>query len=249
MKPINLKKMSVTLIGVALLFSSCKPLTNTAYSVESYKNSIEEYDASSHKITLEQTVQLKKNYDNRFIEKIKEIQTKNIERKEDYEPTEYSWISLEELKRYIKFLEAVEKKNEGNPDISGIAINFGAYNLDKKSNKGDYSGRLNVFFTPTYKSVDKNKTIDHKPFYIHYTGSDSFKGEYKLLSDLYKNENYKEYLRNGNKSKALKNSKMINGLQKNTLNPTVISGNQTLSYNEFNTRPPKKNKDKDKDND
>lgn len=70
MKPINLKKMSVTLIGVALLFSSCKPLTNTAYSVESYKNSIEEYDASSHKITLEQTVQLKKNYDNRFIEKI-----------------------------------------------------------------------------------------------------------------------------------------------------------------------------------
>lgn len=255
MKKFNLKKQYLVLIGVVLLFSSCKSLFISTCSEKGCENPIAEYKNSDHAITLEETIGLKKNYDNRFKEVIREIQTNDTIRKnsdEIYNPTEYLWISMEDLKCYINFLEAVEKKNIEQPDISGIAINLGAYNLAyeaKKTNnensilkKGDYRGRLNVFFSPTYAvdSLPWNDISRHKPFYINYTGSDRFQGTYKLLSDIYEGEEeYNEIVVNNKKPNSLKNMKIANGFQQNSSNLKRSSNDQSLNYNELNAIPPK----------
>ncbi|MGB0891927.1 MAG: hypothetical protein ACPGUU_06205 [Flavobacteriaceae bacterium] len=140
---------------------------------------------SKHYISVEKSLELSENFKKRFTDSIRKIQLNSGVDRKEYDPTEYLHIGLQELKEYITLLEHVQKENPDNPDISGVSINLSAYNLDKKSNLGDYRGRINVFLAPTIKRDDIET-----PFYIKYKDEENtYKGEYK---DLFDNENLKD---------------------------------------------------------
>lgn len=200
---------------------------------------------SRHAIKLKDVKDLYNNYKDRFINVIKDIQKNAIERTDlngktvEYLPTEYSLIPIQKLKDYINFLEAIEKKN--NKKISGIAINFGAYNLNKVVDKdkrsassiedpirsGDYRGRLTTFFTPTFYDGSKGSGPEsHVPFYIKYDDdSDKFKGAYIPMDTYTKSE------RNSIPQQFIMQSMQTN------IN-SVPDNSQSVSSNDMTDMPP-----------
>ncbi|MEP2935127.1 MAG: hypothetical protein ABJM06_05380 [Gilvibacter sp.] len=151
----------------------------TTILLSSCKSAIEVYENSPHKISASEARKLFINYHTRFNEPIKEMQKGYVERKGDsYFPTEYVWVSLEDLRCYIKMLDEVAAKNK---PISGVAIYLGAYGADKAipletqsgrlvKRSGDYKGRITNFMAPTYddmKSYPVGEELNkHKPFVI-----------------------------------------------------------------------------------
>jgi len=229
-KPKKSQLLVTLILGIAIGY-----FVNKATNNSDIKNnlghqdnfSIVDYEASKHSISLKETVKLYNNYRRRFIKPITNIQLNtNVQRENNfYEPTEFLYMDLKAMKNYMAFLEYVETQNSNQP-ISGIAINFGAYSLNKQSKDGDYRGRLSVFLTPTFK-----KNNEHVPFYINYTdASNTYKGEYKPLEDLYNGMSFSE-------------TKIKSDNTQQNLIQTTISGQQSLSYNEFNARPPRRNDD------
>lgn len=199
-----------------ILLGKCKTELDVDKAIAFYKE-------SHHAINIEKSKSLYNNYKDRFIEPIKKLQegklilrdteenisfnnkqiefAKKIKRK-NYHPTEYAWVSVEWVEKYLNFIKALEKKNP-EYEISGIAINFGAYNLDYKNNSinkknktngpekiGDSRGRLTTFFSPTFfngKDESDRKNIEnHIPFCIKKENSnDPFKGTYISLREVH----------------------------------------------------------------
>jgi len=171
-------------------------------SISSCTSAIDIYENSGHNISIERAEEMHKNYTSLLKPEIENFQRKRIplktneELRKEYSETTYLWMPLEDLKNYIKFLEEVQKLNPKQPDISGVIIAFGAYNMGYvpkndlreqigidniiKPSKfedpvrlGDHEGRLNVFLGPTFydngPTAYKEKELDilnHRPFYI-----------------------------------------------------------------------------------
>ena len=197
----------------------------------SCKSAIDVYNTSPHKISASDAKNLYDNYHSRFNGPIKEFQMNYVTRENDiYYPTEYVWVSLEDLKCYVRMLDEVAAKNE---PISGVAIYLGAYGPDKQilnqpeskmtvNRSGDYAGRITNFMVPTYEDrlgtypvgQELNK---HKPFYITpYNPAQPYKGTYVPI-----NFNYLDAV-----------APVVTGA-----NPTDPTG---LFFNELNAMPPKK---------
>lgn len=172
------------------------------------KNAILAYETSGHRITIEQAENMYNNYNTILKPQVEELQK---ERRQDtsYKATEYAFISIKDLKYYIALLDKVEKMNPDQPDLSGMIIAFGAYNMDYDPNDeddevtniggdddsdevigrpekyGDYRGRQTVFFAPTYYDDDPNligqdEIFKHRPFYIKRNSeSNKYVGTYK----------------------------------------------------------------------
>jgi len=126
--------------------------------------------------------------------------------------TEYVWISKERLKMYLLFLESLDVKNGDDP-ITGVSIYFGrngygdeyiktgdddedmlkpntVMNYNTPAKKGDYRGRLTVFFAPTIRvdCIEGDEMLKHKAFYIEPkddSPKNKYVGQYKLLDFLY----------------------------------------------------------------
>jgi len=233
----------LSLILALLLFRECQSNKNCNLNEEEVINT---FVNSRHTISIAETKSLYSNYKNRFIPKIKEIQVDpgNGIVRNDYLPTEYSLIPLQKLKDYINFLDILQEKNP-NQIISGIAVNFGAYDLgvefkDQRSTPlidpiriGDYSGRLTTFFTPTFynDSIVSDYDADkHIPFCIDYdNASDKFKGTYVSLRD---------YIDTESDDPTIPQPQLMQ-----TNSPTNNSEDddlQSVSSNEFTDMPPKK---------
>jgi hypothetical protein len=158
------------------------------------KNAILAYETSGHRISIEQAENMYTNYNTILKPPIEELQK---ERRQDtsYRATEYAFVSIKALKYYIAFLDKVEKLNPDQPELSGMIIAFGAYDMDynpsdeadeveiiggenadpkyigKPDKYGDYRGRQTVFFAPTYydddpKLIGKDEIFKHRPFFI-----------------------------------------------------------------------------------
>lgn len=199
-----------------------------------------DFMSSPHRISLEKAKQLKNNHQEGINPILAEFQNRRIDREQLFEPTEYVWVSLEDLKNYISMLETVAELN--NQPISGIAINFGAYSLDKdvstdseKSPEriGDYRGRTTVFLNPTFYQVDSNvinPLMNHKQFYIVPESSDN-----ELIGTYIPIENWGKL---GNMIEIQKT--MIGGNDLQITKESSVDDGTSLAMDELNSMPPKK---------
>lgn len=167
-----------TLLGLTLLIvlSSCG-------------SAIDKFNSSPHRISVNRGDSLFDNYHDRFDATITTMQEEFKTREVEYLPTEYLWVSKNDLQCYLDMLEEVEKLNDR--EISGVAIYLGAYGADqvarnnkqRKStsrslndalddlrngrfistrsidSKGDYDGRITTFLAPTF--YDKTDTTTY----------------------------------------------------------------------------------------
>ena len=223
-------KLLVTLIiGIAIGY-----VINEVYNSKDESNIvaneqlIKSYENSRHRISLKQTVELHNNFARRFKKPITALQMgANVNRRNVYEPTEYLYMELDQMKLYLNFSDYVASQNPSNQDISGIAINLGAYNLNKESKKGDYKGRLNVYLTPTYKEGDIET-----PFYLHYKDANNkYEGSYEPLSNLYNNDGYGII---NDSSNSIMEASIFSLTQSSNL-----EGDISLSFNEMGAIPPR----------
>lgn len=214
----NLCKSILLLLVVLSVSSCCDCKEKNTITTQDYKN-------QGHLISTTQAVKMHNNYKGFIKPQIEEAQINRLKNK-NYQGTEYIWIDMQHLKNYISFLEAVEKKNQDQPKISGVAIYLGAYNanysaqkVDEVSGKekvikrtGNYNGRETIFFNPTFitKGNRENNILSHKPFTIMPTNpeEDAFKGVYTVFSALeYGNEKDSPKLNQLVMSKSSKNEK------------------------------------------
>ncbi|WP_158839089.1 hypothetical protein [Polaribacter sp. L3A8] len=249
--------IAIVLLSI-LLFRTCQNENICKHTELNKKEVIANFENSRHTIDITKVEELYGNYKNRFIPVIKDLQEidtdTNEKFRENYLPTEYSLIPLQKLKDYLNFIEVLQQKNP-EPIISGIAISFGAYDIDESHNfnseakterkesilkdplkSGDYRGRLTTFMTPTYYS-EKNTGYDadnHIPFYIiPNDNSDMFKGEYKSL---YCHLDSEFYCTEGDQKKEISKASFL---------PTFNAANakitmQSVSSNELTDMPPKR---------
>ena len=110
---------------------------------------------------------------------------------EIYPATQYTYIDLDTLKRYVAFLDKVQKLN--NKKITGLRIYFGAYpsvqEMQNLNFKTIYPGRETIFMAPTMKGQDspmakQYRAVDNVPFYIKPKGSDKLVGDYLVIDEL-----------------------------------------------------------------
>lgn len=195
------------------------------------KFSIDDYEESKHPITLKQAVDMRNNYVKRFKDVITKIQHESVNRERGYQPTEYSFIEIKELKRYLDFLDYIQDQNPNNPKFTGVAIQFGAYNLDKKqvNNKWDFRGRLSVFLTPTLRKDDFEI-----PVYLNHKGTrNKYKGVYEPLAELYNDKEYSSFQESS--SEKLMEASFFSALD---FDDFWREQRTSLSSNELATSPP-----------
>lgn len=145
---------------------------------------------SVFRIDFDTAKELYDNYQNRLAPIIEQKQKNDVQR-ENYDTSKYAWISLTDLKNYIQLLEDVQAANK--QEITGIAINMGAYNLDKDISSddpnqrvvrvGDYRGRETLFIAPTFLSgEDATKIENHRQLQILPAhSSEPLVGTYTIL--------------------------------------------------------------------
>lgn len=259
-----MKKYTNYILGVliALIFillfqckEATKQLKEQEQKQDNIKDAISFYENSMHSVDLNRVKELYQNYKSRIVPHIQKIQTNQetgVERKQ-YLPTEFTFIPLQELKNYIKFIEALQHINP-KQNISGIAINLGAYNIEDDFNtlnsdpmhperKGDYRGRITSFLTPTFYDKNNNNTsmplLNHVPFYIEYQdASNKFKGEYKPIV----NYNKQNHVLNSKTSSLNHKIAKANALPLwfvSSNSSSLNSNQQSVSMDEFTNMPPK----------
>lgn len=222
-------------------------------------DAIDFIENSRHTLDKNKVTDLYENYKKRFLPVIENIQ-KNvtddngvtiIERPE-YLPTEYSIVSLQKLKNYIAFLDVLQKKNP-EQTISGIAISFGAYNINKKTESrsrgnaidpiqiGDYRGRMTTYFTPTYYDTCVESEYDaakHIPFYIKPDNeSDKYKGTYKSLYYLLDSEKYKKTITCDRVKRQTNQASMLGVINFSSM-INLAKDATIVSFNDYADMPP-----------
>ena len=146
-------------------------------SCEKECKGIVDYESSVHRISVNEMKELVNNYQSNILPVIDSLQNNQDgirDPNSQYYPTEYVWVSLDELKNYVCMLEEVERLN--GREISGVAINFGAFSYDKQvtanekrqiNRTGDYKKRLTTVLNPTFLAKGNVSDIrNHKQFYI-----------------------------------------------------------------------------------
>lgn len=181
----------------------------------------------SQLISVDQGVDMKREYDTKVAPFIKASKPD-----EDYDPTEFAYIELDSLKKYIAFLEKVERLN--NKKISGIRIYYAAYPKTAAGNvKIKHPGRETFFFAPTMEQSGGNLTQEQKqyshlqniPFSIvPKDASNKYVGDFRPIEGLLFEKDVKMKMQNAS-------------LQQD---PTTGMEETSLLLNELNLCPPPK---------
>ena len=109
-----------------------------------YKSNVD--GVPSQLISVEQGITMKSEYDAKIAPLIK------ASKQGDYDPTEFAYIELDSLRKYIAFLESVEKLN--NKKISGLRIYYAAYPTTNTGNtKMKHPGRETFFSHQPWSSL------------------------------------------------------------------------------------------------
>ncbi len=133
-------------------------LGSVLYSCANEKQESNYEGVPSQLISVEQGVNMKQEYDTKVAPFIKASKGG-----EDYDPTEFAYIELDSLKKYIAFLEKVERLN--SKKISGIRIYYAAYPKTAAGNtKIKHPGRETFFFAPTMEQTAGNFTDEQKQY-------------------------------------------------------------------------------------
>ena len=137
---------------------------------------------------------------------------KDIYKKPDFKDSKFAWFSLEDIKAYLAYIEAIKKANP-EQDVSGIRIYFAAYSNGEETNgsQNSYPGQQTFFMIPTVKINNPTTTfnaLNHLPFYLISDEEKGLvKGEFVVSTDLMHGFEKEKRLENFNKQpKVLKGS-------------------------------------------
>ena len=180
--------------------------------------------------------------ENKLISVEKGIEIKNLYHNEigtlinesngaDYQHTEYAWISLDTLKKYVALLDEVENLN--HKEVSGIRIYLAKYPLEgkysDKEKRNLKPGRETVFFAPTMKIdskdsiINKYQVLQNVPFYIKPTDVNKpYIGTFKEIKEFGFNT-------------AVSNEKVLK-----TMNKETKENSTSLFMNDLQSFPPPK---------
>jgi hypothetical protein len=178
-------KLSLPILTLGfLLLISCDDKT---------KNEGNESSVPKQIISINQAVEMKNEYNNTISPLIEAGKSSD---NDQYQATEFAYIDLDSLKKYVAFLEKVEKLN--NKKISGLRFYFAAYPNQNKftsvNKETKYLGRETFFIAPTIEvdETELSKTYSHLknvPFSIVPSGSNKYKGDFKSINALFTIEN------------------------------------------------------------
>lgn len=224
----------IILTLLLIIVVGCKSLPNIDYPSNPNET------LQGHLITKERALTIKQQYDSLrldlFEDKLKDVYH------DDFEDTQFVWISLDKMKAYIKYLERIQRKNR-DKDVSGIRVYFAAY--PNRTNE-KYPGNQTSFMVPTVKTNFNDpefNIMNHLPFVIQpYTPNDPIKGDFipleNLMIDYKKEDRMTLYNKtNGLQKTAARSSQAISSstaaaAQENNTTKTIL--------NEFNLAPPPK---------
>lgn len=180
-------------------------------------------------ISLNQAIEMKDEYNSSILPLIEKAKSTNGDQ---YQGTEFAYIDLDSLRKYVAFLEEVERLN--NKKISGLRFYFASYpnqnkyvTLDKEPK---YKGRETFFIAPTVEieETELSKTytnLKHVPFTIAPSGSNKYIGEFMPINTLFSNNNSGQQRNNFSNTPAVKKQ---------------IDDNTSLILNELQLTPPPK---------
>ncbi|WP_204344386.1 hypothetical protein [Psychroserpens algicola] len=159
-----------------------------------------------------------------------------------FQDTKFVWVSLDDMKTYIHFVETIQKENP-TKDVSGLRLYFAAYpNSNEFNGKRIKHPRQQTFFMiPTVKnkrSTEKNVNLNHLPFVIESKGDNVLKGSFKIVEELMLDYDKKLRLDTYNKTDInLESSFGARSLLAQESNKTTIS----TIFNEGEMSPPPNN--------
>lgn len=164
--------------SMLIIFQACVP--------EKDKEDPAKNIAPSQIISVEQAIEMKNTYEDSIGHLLKE---KFSTPDRVYDPTMFAYIELDTLKKYISYLEEVERLN--NKKISGIRVYFAAYpdTLKDKTITQAYRNRETFFLAPTME-VEPNEwarkypNLKNIPFYIEPSGDNNLIGKFKVIEEL-----------------------------------------------------------------
>lgn len=184
--------VSILTIGVLLLIS-CDD-----------KNEGIEENIPKQIISISQAIEMKNEYNSTISPLIEGAKSLG---ENEYQATEFAYIDLDSLKKYISFLEKVEKLNKKK--ISGLRFYFAAYPNKKRyksiNKEPKYLGRETFFIAPTIEieETELSRTftnLKHVPFAIVPSGKDKYIGKFTTINELITTKNSKNQLLNLKKS-------------------------------------------------
>lgn len=192
-------------------------------------------------IEVDDAIALHQNYKNTRYNVINEIMA-NATNNPDFKDTQFVWFSYEKMRKYMRYLEVIQKKNKGNKPISGIRVYFGAYD-----DNGMIPNQQTVFFTPTIK-VDISEEHDNMknlPFsIIPNNPEEPLVGHYKIIRELLIEEYHADKRFTAALASLGLNTENMNfALRANTENGNGIAENggdkgTSASFNEGQASPP-----------
>lgn len=161
-------------------------LTLTLISCDALKGTSNEVRAPHNIIPVNKGIMMKDTYKNdvqAIIERNREQGT--------YQATEFAWVNLDSLKKYIAMLDKVSELN--NKKITGIRIYFSQYpsnaNYSQEERDRLIPGRETLFFAPTTQIASTRLSkmypvLENVPFSIQSTGTNPYIGNFKVISRL-----------------------------------------------------------------
>ncbi|WP_397362187.1 hypothetical protein [Olleya sp. R77988] len=171
-----MKKLSVLKLGflvtVMLLINSCdfgnkKPSKTPPKQIVKIEKAINMFNTEK---------QVKKKVINPVL--------KNFYKDQQFIDTEFAWFSLEQMRQYINYIDAIQLENP-EEEVSGIRVYFGRYN---RSNSDKFINQQTVFFVPTVSNAaakSEYKTLNHLPFAIQPNDNKNpIKGKFTILEPL-----------------------------------------------------------------
>lgn len=222
MKPLHLFS---ALLSLSVLMVSCED--------KSTKPSTELIE--KHIIPTKQAISMHKEFNANRTDLI-QPQLRDLYNDPGFEDSKFVWFSMEELKAYMDYLEAVQKENPSQ-DVSGVRLYFAAY----PNGKHKFSKQQTLFMVPTTHigNVESNyKSLNHIPFSLK-AKKNSLKGEFvpieALMLDYNKTQRIEAY------RKVFNAKAMASQVQKREENSETTE--VSLVLNEGELAPPPKGSD------
>lgn len=216
-------------IAFAILTCGALSSCNEPKTTEEQTKSLE---VPSHLISVAQSVTMKKEYEENIASLIKKSKMDG-----KYQPTQFAYIELDSLKKYIAFLDQVGKLN--NKKISGIRIYYGAY-PEIGSKNIEHAGRETFFFAPTIKQNAPGKMTEEQKKYNYLQNvpfsiaakdaKNKFIGDFTPINELL----FSKDVRVNIETASLENSTQ-KASSKQSLNENA---NTSVILNELNICPP-----------
>ncbi len=226
-----MKKITTLKIGILTLlsaFMSC---------IEPNKKQDETVKTPQQIINIETAIEMYQE-DLKIKDKVINPSLRDLYQDNTFEDTQFTWFSIDEMRDYIKYIDAIQKENP-KQDISGIRIYFGRYS---RNNSKKYVNQQTVFMVPTVSNKGVNskyENLNHLPFAILPDESNNpIKGEYSIIEELLLDVGKKDRIKNFMKSTTNKQQAAFS-LPALNYNPVLQLTSVILNEGEM-APPPKK---------